>query len=49
MLADWRRDDFRTAEERMRRLTVFGIGAVLALFLAPAESSIADSVVTATL
>ena len=49
VLADWRRDDFRTAEERMRRLTVFGIGAVLALFLAPAESSIADSVVTAAL
>ena len=33
----------------MQRLTVFGIGAVLALFLAPAESSIADSVVTAVL
>ena len=49
VLANWRRDDYRTAEERMRRLTVFGIGAVLALFIAPAESSTADSVVTAAL
>ena len=49
MLADRRRDEFRTAEERMRQLTVLGVDGVLALFFVPAESSIADSVVTATL
>jgi len=30
VLADWRRDDFRTVHERMRRLTVLGADAVLA-------------------
>lgn len=49
VLAGWRRDDVRTASERTRRLTLFGVVAVLALFVVPTGTTIGEYVTTAAL